>query len=196
MALRGRTGVQVGRAVRDRRASPRAAPEPCTAAAREGGILQRGDAQREIESLANQIDLPVAQREIQGDFGMGRPGSWGAYRAEIGDAERQGRAHPDDAPRPVDCSDASSSSASPSLSMRVARSSAARPAWVSESRREVRANRATPRRASSRATALETVGFESRVPARRGRTSRAPPTLAKMAQASKSGRRLCQFWQR
>ncbi len=91
---------------------------------------------------------------------------------------------------------ARASAASPSASSRAASSRAASPASVSASRREVRWNSRAPIRASSRPTAFETVPFD------RPSSPAAPPkepastTLAKMAQASKSGRRMGRFRKR
>src|SRR5919112_5245878 len=73
--------------------------------------------------------------------------------------------------------------------MRTALTAAVRPISLSASRREVRWNKLAPSRASRRLTALETVAFE--VPRSAAARANEPisATLAKMAQASRSGKR-------
>src|SRR3954465_4962075 len=73
--------------------------------------------------------------------------------------------------------------------MRAALTAAARPTSLKASRREVRWNRLAPSRASSRLTALETVAFERLRSAAARANDPVSATLAKMAQASRSGRR-------
>src|SRR5215218_368575 len=93
-------------------------------------------------------------------------------------------------PRGVaDCAVTSASAASPSARMRAAFTAAARPTSLKASRREVRWNRLAPSRASSRLTALETVAFERLRSAAARANDPVSATLAKMAQASRSGRR-------
>src|SRR4051812_39915475 len=73
--------------------------------------------------------------------------------------------------------------------MRAALTAAARPSSLKASRLEVRWNRLAPSRASSRLTALETVAFERLRSAAARANEPVSATLAKMAQASRSGRR-------
>ncbi len=87
----------------------------------------------------------------------------------------------------VERSATSASTASPSSRMRAARSSAAAPASVSDMRREVRWNRVVPMRASSRVMALDTVACDSPSASAARAKEPASATLAKMAQASRSG---------
>nr|WP_232515004.1 hypothetical protein [Chromobacterium violaceum] len=91
--------------------------------------------------------------------------------------------------RVLDCSAMSASTASPSARMRAARSSAASPAAVSASRREVRCSSVVFIRASSRVTALDTVAWDSASSAAARAKEPHSATLAKMAQASRSGSR-------
>src|SRR3982750_5046040 len=73
--------------------------------------------------------------------------------------------------------------------MRAALTAAARASSLKASRREVRGNSPAPSRASSRLTALETVAFERLRSAAVRANDPVSATLAKIAQASKSGRR-------
>src|SRR3982750_4775029 len=73
--------------------------------------------------------------------------------------------------------------------MRAALTAAARASSLKASRREVRGNSPAPSRASSRLTALETVAFERLRSAAARANDPVSATLAKMAQASRSGRR-------
>src|SRR3954447_17554715 len=79
--------------------------------------------------------------------------------------------------------------------MRAAFTAAARPTSLKASRRDVRWNRLAPRRASSRLTALETVAFEAPSSAAARENEPDSATLAKMAQASRSGRRVMGIFQ-
>ena len=162
MAARARPGW-VGRpcAVEIARRADQQEPHRAQPPRQQRGILEAGDAQREVEALGDQIDLPVAEREIERDLGIGRAGTPAASRRDSAMPNDSGaliRTRPRGSLPTAPT--ASSSTASPSRRMRVARSSDARPASVSDSRREVRAISAKPSRASSRAIALETVGLD------------------------------------
>src|SRR5256885_1780795 len=74
-----------------------------------------------------------------------------------------------------------------SARMRAARSSEAWPLAVSDMRREVRWNRLVLSRVSSRVMALEMVGWETPRSAAALAKEPVSATLAKMAQASRSG---------
>src|SRR3954470_17090469 len=89
----------------------------------------------------------------------------------------------------VDCANASSSAASPSLNIRLALAREARPLSVSDRRREVRFSKEKPSAVSSRLIAFEMVGFDN--PSASAVRAKEPSsaTLAKIAQASKSGKR-------
>ncbi len=89
--------------------------------------------------------------------------------------------------RLLDCSLISASTASPSARMRAARSSEAWPLAVSDMRREVRWNRLVLSRVSSRVMALEMVGWETPRSAAALAKEPVSATLAKTAQASRSG---------
>src|SRR3954452_2584382 len=80
--------------------------------------------------------------------------------------------------------------------MRAALTAAARPSSLKARRRDVRWNRLAPSRASSRVTALETVAFEAPSSVAARENEPVSTTLAKMAQASKSGRRATGLFQK
>src|SRR6516165_4851010 len=91
-------------------------------------------------------------------------------------------------PRGVaDWASASASAASASARMPAARTERTRPVSVSDNRREVRWKRRSPRRPSRRETAFETVAFESSSSEAAAAKEPASATLAKIAQASRSG---------
>ena len=85
---------------------------------------------------------------------------------------------------------ACSSAARASATILPARSASAAPLSVSDSRREVRWNRVVPSDASSRLTALLTVALLTPIASAAAEKERCSTTPAKIAQASKSGRRI------
>src|SRR5690242_2864048 len=85
---------------------------------------------------------------------------------------------------------AASSAHCASARMRCACSASVLPLSVSVSLREVRWNRLVPRCASSRAIAFDTVALETPIASAAALNERCSTTQAKIAQASRSGRRI------
>src|SRR3954470_6755204 len=126
--------------------------------------------------------------QVNRDLGIGVQ-ERGQDRGHMGEPERHRRASRTSPRGVADWAVASASAASPSARMRPALTAAARPTSLKASRREVRWNRLAPSRASSLLTALETVAFERLRSAAARANDPVSATLAKMAQASRSGRR-------